>query len=318
MRESERPIHLYDASLDAASTFALWQHTVGPQWPLDFARFQAILAAPGTRHFVIREQGEVLAFVGTQHHQHRGIETGHLLLLLVAPAWQRRGLGTALYERALHHLREAGVQVLHLGGLSPRFWCGVPDNLASCLPFFTAHEWTHFTLVYDLTRDLSQYSTPPVIYQRIVEEQISLEPGRQDDMVEVLAFEQREYPNWLHHFETSALLGDYQDVLIAREHNGAIVGTLNMRSPRAHPARPELLWPGLLGENVGGLGAVGVAPSAQGRGIGIALVARASDLLKERGAGTCYIDWVELTQFYAKLGYTPWRAYHTSWRELST
>src|SRR5260370_26802221 len=152
----------------------------------------------------------------------------------------------------------------------------------------------------------------------MLEQQITVEPGRKEDMVEVLAFEEREFPNWLTLYECNDRLGDYQDVLVARDlsQGGQVVGTLRMNTARSHPQRPELLWPGLLGDDVGAMGAVGVAASKQGRGIGIAMCAKASDLLKERGVGTCYIDWVapDTTHFYEKLGYVRWRSYHTSWR----
>ena len=215
-------------------------------------------------------------------------------------------------------MRAEGVQLVQLGGLSPRFWCGVPNNLAHTLAFFQKQGWENFDLEYDLTRDLSEYAAAPALYQRMSGQQVTLAPARVEEMAEVLTFEEREYPNWLRHYENNNRLGDHQDVFIARDRDGQIVSVLNTRTPRSHPERPEFPWPGLLGENAGALGAVGVAASAQGRGIGIALCAKATEVLKERGVGTCYIDWVAegTTHFYEKLGYIRWRSYHTSWRGL--
>jgi beta-N-acetylhexosaminidase len=320
MNTISEKIRPYDASTDAASVFALWQSTVGREWPLDFYLFQQVLSAPRSQHFVVEENGQVIGFAGTQRSYSWGREAGHLLALLVAASWQRRGLGSALYEVAIRYLRESGTQLLQLGGHSPRFWCGVPSNLASTLDFFKARGWESFALVYDLTQDLRRYTSPPEIYLRMAEQQITLEPACEQDMAEVLAFEEREYPNWLVFYEDMNRLGDYQDVLVARDQSKGdqIVGTLSMRTMQSHPQRPELLWPALLGEDAGTMGAVGVAFAEQGRGIGLAMCARASELLKQRGVGTCCIDWVEeeTTKFYGKLGYTRWRAYHTSWREI--
>ncbi|MEO7020795.1 MAG: GNAT family N-acetyltransferase, partial [Ktedonobacteraceae bacterium] len=316
MQEITSKIQPYDAHTDTASVFTLWQSTVGQVWPLAFERFQQILSAPHAGHFVARENGEIIGFVGTSQSQARDQPTGHLLALLVAPSWQRRGLGSALYDVALQHLREAGVHLLQLGGLVPRFWCGVPGNLEPAQDFFKARGWDLSQTVYDLMQDLSQYATPPAIYRRMAEQQITLEPAREEDMAEVLAFETREFPNWSMHYARAARLGDYQDVLVAREQGGQVVGTLITYTAHSHPTRTDVIWQQLLGDDAGALGAVGVAASEQGRGIGIALVARASDLLKERGVGTCCIDWVELTDFYAKLGYAKWRSYHTCWREI--
>ncbi len=318
MQEITATIQPYDVSADATFAFRLWQATVGQAWPLDFQRFQQILAAPRTQHFVLKEHGEVIGFVGTQCSQNWGMTAGHLLAVLVAPDRQRQGIGGALCETAFQHMREEDVRLIQLGGLSPRFWCGVPANLEQTLPFFQKQGWESFVPVYDLTQDLSQYTTAPVFYQRVAEQQITLAPARLEDMADVLAFEEREYPSWLKHYETNNRLGDYQDVFIARDRDGQLVGVLNTKTAHSHPERPELPWPALLGENAGVLGAVGVAAAMQGSGIGIALCAKASDVLKERGVGTCYIDWVEerTTHFYEKLGYAKWRSYHTSWRGL--
>ncbi|HXR65263.1 MAG TPA: GNAT family N-acetyltransferase, partial [Ktedonobacteraceae bacterium] len=95
---------------------------------------------------------------------------------------------------------------------------------------------------------------------------------------------------------------------------GQVVGTLLMSTPQAHAERTDLVWRVLLGADAGSMGAVGVAEAEQGRGIGIALVARASDLLKERDVRNCYIDWVVITDFYARVGYKKWRAFQMSER----
>lgn len=317
MRQIPGTIQAYNANTDAA--FHLWEQTVGPQWPLDFSRFQKVLSAPGTRHFVAKARGEeIIGFLGTQRTHSWNTNTGHLLVVLVDPAYQRQGVGSALWAAALQDMRAAGVTLVQLGGLSPRFWCGVPDNLARTLGFFQKQGWDSFEQVYDLTQDLSQYTAPAALYQRMDEQQIRLAAGTQADMAEVLAFEEREYSNWLVHYKNNNRLGDYQDVFIARDKDGQVVGVLNTSTIHSHSQRPELPWPGILGENAGTLGAVGVAASVQGRGIGLALCAKASAILKERGVGTCYIDWVAegTTHFYEKIGYTKWRSYHTGFRGI--
>jgi beta-N-acetylhexosaminidase len=315
MQEKPWLIETYRATTDLAATFLLWQAAIGQIWPIDFQRFQQILAAPRAEHFVVREQGQIIGFAATSHSPAWGKEIGYFLALLVAPNWQRRGLGAALHEHALNHLRAAGVDYFRLGGHSPRFWCGVPENLPGALAFFQARGWEYAETVYDLSQNLSQYHTPPAIEQRMLQQQITLNLASEADMPAILAFEEREFPNWLQHYERLARLGEYRDVLMARDHDGQVLGALLMSTPQSHTERTDVVWRVLLGSDAGSMGAVGVAPSAQGRGIGIALVARASDLLKTRGIRNCYIDWVVITDFYAKLGYKKWRAFKMSERE---
>lgn len=316
MQEIAWQIQPYEAGADTAAAFTLWQTTLGREWPIDFQRFQQILSAPHAQHFIARESGQVIGFVATLQGHSWGEWAGYLLTLLVAPTWQGKGLGSALHEKALSHLRDTGIHTVHLGGHSPRFWCGVPGNLGSAQAFFQARGWKFDETVYDLLQDLSQYTTSPAIYQRMTDQQITIATASSADVPEILAFEEREFANWLKHFERCALLGDYQDMLVARDQTGVVVGTLLMSTPRSHAERTDVVWRVLLGSEAGSMGAVGVAASEQGRGIGIALVARASDWLKERGVRNCYIDWVVITDFYAKLGYRKWRAFNMSTRVI--
>ena len=62
-----------------------------------------------------------------------------------------------------------------------------------------------------------------------------------------------------------------------------------------------------LGPAAATISCVGVAPQMEGRGIGTALVARASEILRDRGAGTCHIGWTVRESFYTRAGYRPWR-----------
>lgn len=300
----------YDAARDEAAVHALWQSALGASWPIDLTRMQLVLSAPQSHHFVVRSGERVLGFAATQSGTRGERQVGYLGALLVAPETQRHGIGSLLHEGALTHLRQSGADTLILGGLVPRFWCGLPVNLPAARTFFEQKGWQLDHSVYDLVGDLRHYATPERISQRLVSERISFETATEQSMPEVLAFEGREFPNWLMHYERGARLGDHDDILIARdERTGHIVGTLFMYSPRSHASRSDLIWQTLLGQDAGAIGAVGVAEAERGRGIGIGIVARASEILKERGVGNCYIDWVVLTDFYARLGYGIWREY---------
>ena len=129
-------------------------------------------------------------------------------------------------------------------------------------------------------------------------------------------FEAREFPNWLGAFERVVESGDYNDLLVGRDAAGHIVASLIMYTQHSNVKRHDVLWQGIFGKKLGAIGCVGVTEKEQGRGIGIALVARATELLTERDVVHCAIDWVVLTDFYAKLGYRIWRGYHMCSRNL--
>lgn len=297
-----------------ATLFSLWQRTIGQEWPLTGNRFEQILLGTNSQLFVARKDEHIVGFVVTRKDE---ASNGYISALLVALEWQRQGIGTLLHQAALQYLREQGVKRVQLGGGSPRFFPGVPENLPSGLAFFQSQGWSIDHITYDLVQDLRTYTTPSYVWERMKNVAVHFVIATQDDVAELLSFEAREFPEWLTAFQHVASLGDYADLLIGRNESGQVVASLILYGPQSHPDRADALWQLLLGENVGAIGCVGVAESRQGQGIGIALVARATELLIERSIEVCSIDWVVLTEFYAKLGYHIWRGYTMCWRSLS-
>jgi GNAT superfamily N-acetyltransferase len=119
------------------------------------------------------------------------------------------------------------------------------------------------------------------------------------DLADVLAFEASAFPNWLRWFSAAG-----PDVLVARDSEGNIAGTLLLDGPDANTGFGPMLGPA-----AGTIGCVGIAPAAQGRGIGTALVVRASEILRDAGVRNCHISWTTRESFYRRAGYRPWRRY---------
>lgn len=59
----------------------------------------------------------------------------------------------------------------------------------------------------------------------------------------------------------------------------------------------------------GAVGCVGVVPSARDRGIGLAMVARATEEIQKMGCTHCAIHYTYLEQWYQKLGYRTYQKY---------
>jgi beta-N-acetylhexosaminidase len=307
---------------DDRAVFQLWQMALGSEWPLTRALFQQVIGSVDTArpqgHFVAVEGRAIVGFVATQAHlrDSSASRQGNIVALYIAPAARRRGLGSTLHHQALEHLRSAGVRKVQLGGGEPRFWCGVPTTLPQAVPFFQRHGWTFTETSYDMIQSLDRYATPPAVYQRAAQQGIALKIADEQDLENILAFEGAEFPEWLDGYRQIASLGDYQDLLLAYDARRRLVGALTMYAPQSNPARETIVWQTLLGERPGALGSVGVAKDMGRLGIGSALVARGSELLKERGAAYSFIEWTWALDFYGRLGYTTWRSYEMSWRDL--
>jgi beta-N-acetylhexosaminidase len=316
MQITTEHIQPYNADRDLADVHELWQTVFASTWSLNQERMAKILNGPGPQLFVARINGQLIGFVATLLSSNDTERKGQLAALLIHPDMQRQGIGTALHDTAMAHFKATGANVVQLGSIIPRFWPGIPTHLTAAVAFFQAQGWEPIETVYDLSQDLSNYQTAASIIQRTEREHITITSATNQNVTDVLAFEAKEFPHWLALYERCADLGDYRDLLAAREDDGRIVGTLITYSPQSHPKRADLIWQDILGENGGAIGAVGVDEQERGRGIGIALVAAASELQKQRGVQNCFIDWVTLTDFYAKDGYGKWREYIYSQRTL--
>lgn len=62
-------------------------------------------------------------------------------------------------------------------------------------------------------------------------------------------------------------------------------------------------------EKTGLIAAVGVDESARGKGVGLALVVKAIENMRDRGVEGVFIDTVEIRGFYERLGFETWWEY---------
>ena len=317
----------YNHNLDTRALLPLWQAALGDTWPMREDLLRRLLTDHrfyrAGDHLVAVADERIIGFVGTQVDR-SAAETqqrsGGISVVLVHPDRRRQGVGTRLHEAALKWLRQEGVTNLRLGGGGAyRFWPGVPTDLPGVYDFFAACGWPPEPerRASDLVRDLSDFKTPPAMGARLAAEKVTVRPARQHEVDDVLAFEFEHFPGWAPAYVYTAQLGDYQNFLVAFDQDKGIVGTLMLHTPASRWLAANITWQTMLGDSLGGISAVGVAESERGRGIGIGMVAVGSEVLRARGVGNCHIDWTGIIDFYGKLGYTVWREYWMSRRELA-
>lgn len=309
-------IRPYEPEHDTAAVFAVWQAAIGHQWPLSAQRFHAVIDDPyAAGHCVALEDDRVVGFAAT-HKDWENTTEATLTALLVTPEWQRRGIGTALHEAALDHLRDIGVRRVDLGGRDVHFWEGVPDNCPNALAFFQAHGWTITETVYDLVRDVRDFQSPPDLAARVGDAVRFSIATTADDVADLFAFVEREFPGWLVEYRAIAERDAISDFLIGRDAAGRVVASLIIFSPQSDQTRGDKTWSLLLGDDMGALGCVGVAKAERGKGFGLALVARGMEIVRDRGGRNCHIHWTAVPDFYERLGFRIWHAFAMSRREL--
>jgi ribosomal protein S18 acetylase RimI-like enzyme len=278
----------FGGAADHALVEALWSAALAPRWPLLPRAINMVRDG-----FFAVDRGHPVGCVAVDL-------AGSIPLVIVAPAHQRRGIGTDLLSTALARLSASGATVAHAGsGGTDYIWPGVPLDLSAAGCFFDARGWhaDHDTL--DLVADLRDYRPPAAAAERVRRAGVTIAPAVAADLAAVLAFETATFPSWTRWFRASN-----RDILLARDGAGTIVATLLFDGPGA-----DTVFLPMLGPAAATIGCVGVGPHMEGRGIGTALVARASEILRDRGAGACHIGWTVREAFYTRAGYRPWRRY---------
>jgi GNAT superfamily N-acetyltransferase len=175
----------------------------------------------------------------------------------------------------------------------------VPLNLPVAAGFFADRGWDFRHDTLDLVADLRGYRAPAGAYDGAARAGVTIRPGTESDADAVLAFETAVFPRWTRWFQPGG-----PNVLIACDSEGGIAGTLLFSGPGA-----DIVFGPMLGPDPGTIGCVGVAPHQQGRGIGTAMVARASEILRDSSTRICHISWTARESFYTHASYQPWRRY---------
>ena len=302
-------IRTFDPERDSGWVHAMWQETLSPLWSVSAAELMRRIRTAGIS--LVAERGGVPAGFGVASCNPAN-ETAAISAVIVDPAHRRVGVGTALLEEVQGALGKQGTSSLALGygGADEYFWPGVPENQCGAWEFFANRGWEPQERNFDLVVDLAAYRTPAWVITRLQNSGATLHFADAEAAASIVCFERANFPEWTDFFEETFARQKYRNVLYA-EASGAVVGAVLLN------ADEPVLWSHALGLRCGSFGILGVARSQEGKGIGLALAARALDTVQQRGCSTCYIGWTGLVNWYAKLGATIWSEYRMSRKQLS-
>ena len=292
-RLAGRELRPYRAG-DEPAVLALWARAL-PRWPVSAGAFRS--RAIGAEQLVMIAAGGLAGYISVARAQARA----QLTAILVDPACRRAGLGSELLAQARRNLG-GGVELWSAGsGAGPNFWPGVPEDAPDGWAFLRARGFEPAGEMADLLADIARFRPPGWVLGR-PGGGVRFELAAEGDAAEVIALQERHFPDWTAFFEHQMALPG--TVLVART-DERIVGTCTVEGP----AEYDFLWPALVRGAVGAFGCVGVDPAARRQGIGLAMVARACEQLSARGAEVCYCAYTHLEDWYAQLGFTRWRGY---------
>lgn len=307
-------IRVFDPLRHAEGVFSLWEQALGDTYPVDRETFLAhvlasTLGRPAGALVAVADETPV-GFVLVAANG----ETGFVEVLLVKPDAHRQGIGRALLGQAEQSLSAEGCRKVWLGRGPNRFWTGLPEDLPVAAAFFKATGYAPQNQVSDLVIDLREER--PVRYrERLADAGAEVVPCTREMLAAVLAFEQREFPGWVSGILRLAAQGEERQVLVVRI-GDEIVGTIQTFAPDSRTLGANLAWRAAFPGALGGYGAVGIAKSRRGSGLGIAMCEAAGLAVRAQGADFCFIDWTTIVDFYARVGARVWRTFTMASKDL--
>ncbi|KAM0248354.1 hypothetical protein ACHAP5_003527 [Fusarium lateritium] len=301
---------------DTQQVWQMWQ-TVFPDWPIEKERFNGLLFGLPDHHHWINENGFCLSFYSKNE------PLGRIAALGVLPEHRRKGLGTALLDKAKAGLRAAARQdegkelaSLEMGSIFPRFWWQVPVDFPAEVKDFLSHRSTQNASqpVRDLYKDIRETVVPPEIVERVSETKATFSPWSAELYEECMAKQEAQF-GWSGIYKALAARGLHSEVMVAFDPDtNEQIGWTLMCSYSTIASVFAFLHLLPSGEKTGLIAAVGVDEKARGRGIGLALVVKAMESLRERGMDGILIDAVAIRGFYERLGFeTQWEYEGYGW-----
>jgi GNAT superfamily N-acetyltransferase len=230
----------------------------------------------GERDAVIGDEHAAAAYTMKRFGEY---QAAWLLLVVVEPGAQGRGVGKALVRDVCERADAAGARDVHLANAIPRYvWPGVDvTNTRAGMLFETL----------GFVRELVGTNMAiPTTFRRPAPDGVIVERERGDG---ALDFATRAYPHWVEELSHAVATGT---AFAARRDDGTTIGfschSVNRR---------------------GWIGPMATEPSRQHGGVGSTLLAAVCADLEERGVDTGEIAWVSNLRFYGKCGATVSRVF---------
>ena len=311
----------------ASDLLAVWHAAFGDRYPMIPALWDAITV--GDHSFrdadakVAMRDGRVVGFALAKRfrEEYPGCEcfkpVGYLALMAVHPDHQRRGIGSELLRIVEERFRADGAVKVVLGGSFHHVFPGIPlipgqpPASEPAVAFFEARGYVLGKEVWDVRRDLA---VPPELPELSpLPAGLVLRPTRPDEASRMLDFLNREFAGrWprdvAYHLSQGGSAAHVFGLFVEGEPQG-----FALLHPPGSPG--ALRWAGFIA-GISALGPIGVGSSLRGKGLGLTLLVRALEQLRDWGATETVIDWTDLLDFYARCGFAPWLRYVLVSKEL--
>lgn len=211
------------------------------------------------------------------------IEKNALRLLCVLPEYQNKGIGTMLLKQSEEYIKEQGHQEILTGGVSSGLFIGAPEK---SVDFLKKHGFEIIGDCEEMKRSMQDFNvddysllTPENTffgwYQGSLEELGKAVADVEEDWVKYFDENSSVFCGWCNNEISSFCIVHYDSECILSNGNN----------------------------KVGTIGCVGTVYKYREKGIGLKMVALASEELKKQNCDLCFIHFTGVAEWYAKLGY---------------
>lgn len=267
---------------------------------------------PGS-FIVLDNEGQMIAFIVSKIWQENldsvalGEGVGWIQAILVDSEYRNHGIGSTLLQKAEAAFKEKGVQKVLLGRDPWHYFSGIPEEFNQVKEWFVKRGYSYSKTVYDLHRN---------DYEPNKEESL---PHFEGVTFRLLSLEEADkFVSFLHHsfpgrWEYEAIhyfwCGGTGREFVVLEKEGQIIGFCRLNDSKSAQIAQNVYWAPLFSTELGGIGPLGIDRRFRKHGYGLAIVQAAIYFLHQRGVQNIVIDWTELVDFYAKLGFNVWKSY---------
>lgn len=232
-------------------------------------------------------------------------EIASLLLIAVSKEAQEKGIGTRILSQVFKECRKRECKEIYAGHRIGKYlWPGVPTE-PNTLVFFKkiGFESRMYKTSEDLVLNVEKFVTDQSIYNRLETEGFQITHPTTSDEEVILKLISEEFPFWYTYYKHQLKISDHDKLLICTNQSGEIVG-VTMLFLGGYKFQP--MFDGM----VGGGRCLGVSEKYRGKGIGLALKAKGTEIARDSGAKYVVVQYTTVPDFYKTLGFQSWRQYH--------
>lgn len=313
---------------DEEEIVKLWNDNIGAVYPLENKLFVQNFGSDKQNKKILGafDEDKFLGFIiYKQWSSKSGLlkpnkNIGYINSIMVDIKYRNMGIGSALLDFAENDLLTEGVKHIHAGGDTNHFFPGIPYECFKAKSFFSKKGYTVGETFYDLIADISKVDLKTLPNITINDdEKYKTEILKTSDRKTffeffIKNFSGRWYQEMMDFFEIGM---EERDIAVIKNEE-KIIGFAHIYDNRSKFIGPSIYWRGLLGDNYGGLGPIAVDKDYRKCGLGISILYKALEILKNRNVNNMVIDWTDedILDFYGKFNFMPWKQYRRAEKKI--